>query len=93
MGVVGVVLGFAFTILQQMFVMSSMLELMVLSVDDDIHILNQRHHLEVLNLWFADPTIEFLLRAYKELLELLLLLGKELGVVLLELFSQLRSFV
>ena len=80
--------------LQQVFVMGSMIVLMVLRFEDDIHILNQRHLLEILNLWLAErerePTIHFLLRALKELLELLLLLGMELGVVLLELFSQVR---
>ena len=95
MGVVAVVLGSAFIMLQQVFVMGSMIVLMVLRFEDDIHILNQRHLLEILNLWLAAaPTaVKFLLRARKERLELLLLLGKELGVVLRELFSQLSCFV
>ena len=76
-----------------MFVMGSMIKLLDFSFEDNILILNQRHHLKVLNLWLAEPAIKFLLRALKELLELLLLIGKELGVVLLEFFSQLGCFV
>lgn len=94
MGVVAVVLGSAFIMLQQVFVMGSMIVLMVLRFENDIHILNQRHLLEILHLWLTVPTaVKFLLRARKERLELLLLLGKELGVVLRELFSQLSCFV